>query len=101
MTAKRMHNNDLKTIPGIGKNIAKHLHHIGIETIADLRGKNPEELFLKDCLFKGKQEDRCLLYVYRLAVYYAEHEIHDPEKLKWWYWKDKEYIPQSNITKET
>lgn len=101
MTVKRMHNNDLKTIPGIGKNIAQHLHHIGIETIADLRGKDPEELFLKDCLFKGKQEDRCLLYVYRLAVYYAEHEIHEPEKLKWWYWKDKEYIPPSNISKET
>lgn len=28
-------------------------------------------------------------HVFRCAVYYAEHEEHDPEKLKWWYWKDK------------
>ena len=43
-----------------------------------------------DCIQKGFTEDRCELYVFRCAVYYAEHEEHDPEKLKWWYWKDKE-----------
>jgi len=32
--------------------------------------------------------DRCVLYVYRLAVYFAENETHEPEKLKWWNWKD-------------
>lgn len=91
-----MNNSNLKNIPGIGKNIERHLNNIGIETVEDLRGKDPEELYLKDCLFKGFQEDRCILYVFRLAVYYAEHETHEPEKLKWWYWKDKEYKPQSN-----
>lgn len=40
---------------------------------------------------KGFQDDRCVLYVFRCAVYYAEQEQHDPEKLKWWYWKDKDY----------
>lgn len=58
---------------------------------ADLVGKDPEELYLRDCLRKGFQEDRCQIYVFRCAVYYAEHREHDPEKLKWWYWKDKEY----------
>ena len=82
MAVKKNNSSDLKTIPGIGKNIEQHLHHIGIETVEDLRGKDPEELYLKDCLFK--------------AVYYAEHETHEPEKLKWWYWKDKEYTPQWN-----
>lgn len=98
MTAGKENNNgDLKTIPGIGKNIEQHLHNIGIETIEDLKGKDPEELYLEDCMFKGFQEDRCILYVFRLAVYYAEHEIHEPEKLKWWYWKDKEYVSESDI----
>lgn len=86
---------DLTKIPGIGKNIERHLHNIGIKKIEDLKGKSPEELYLKDCLLKGFQEDRCLLYVFRLAVYFAEHTVHEPEKLKWWYWKDKEYTPQS------
>lgn len=26
-----------------------------------------------------------------MSVYYAEHTTWDEEKLKWWYWKDKEY----------
>lgn len=82
---------DLQTIPGVGKNIAQHLKGIGIHCVADLVGKDPEELYTLDCLNKGFQEDRCQLYVFRCAVYYAEHEQRDPEKLKWWYWKDKEY----------
>jgi hypothetical protein len=44
-----------------------------------------------DCMKKGFQDDRCVLYVFRCAVYFAEHEQHEPEKLKWWYWKDKDY----------
>lgn len=82
---------DLTQIPGIGPNIKRHLSNIGIETIEDLRGRDPEELYQRDGLVKGTLDDRCLLYVYRLAVYYADHQIHQPEKLKWWYWKDKEY----------
>lgn len=85
---------DLQKIPGVGKRIEKHLLDIGIQSIADLKGKDPEKLYEMDCIQKGFQEDRCQLYVFRCAVYYAEHEQHDPEKLKWWYWKDKEYPEQ-------
>ena len=63
---------ELRKIPGIGPNIEADLEAIGIHSIADLRGKDPEELYRLDCLRKGYQEDRCQLYVYRLAVYYAE-----------------------------
>nr|WP_286167134.1 helix-hairpin-helix domain-containing protein [Clostridium sp. D33t1_170424_F3] len=84
-----MKDSNLLQIPGVGKTIAENLIHIGCPTIASLRGKDPEELYAKDCAWKGFQEDRCLLYVFRLAVYYAENETHDPEKLKWWNWKDR------------
>ncbi|WP_177734368.1 MULTISPECIES: helix-hairpin-helix domain-containing protein [Flavobacterium] len=35
--------------------------------------------------------ERCLLYVFRCAVYFAETPMNrqDSEKLKWWNWKDK------------
>jgi len=79
---------DLMKIPGIGKNMEQHLIDIGIKSISDLKGKNPEELFEKSCVKSGEKIDRCVLYVYRLAVYYAENEVHDKEKLKWWNWKD-------------
>ena len=82
---------DLKKIPGVGANMEQHLKNIGIYCISDLRGKDPEELYRLDCMKKGFQDDRCVLYVFRCAVYFAEHEQHEPGKLKWWYWKDKEY----------
>lgn len=82
---------DLIKIPNVGKNTKEDLIKIGITCVEDLVGKNPEQLYLKDCEVKKYQEDRCQLYVFRMAVYYAEHTSHDVEKLKWWYWKDKKY----------
>ena len=82
---------DLLKIPGVGKNIAQDLRNIGIHTIEELKGRDPEEIYRLDCLKKGYLEDRCQLYVFRCAVYYADHSSHESEKLKWWYWKDKEY----------
>lgn len=35
---------------------------------------------------------KCQLYLFRMTVYYAEHTICKKEKLKWWYWKDKQYL---------
>ncbi len=37
--------NELKQIPGVGKSIAQDLRNIGIQTISDLKGKNPEKLY--------------------------------------------------------
>ena len=39
----------------------------------------------------------CALYVWRTAVYYADHEARDPGKLKWWYWKDKTYPEKEDL----
>lgn len=80
--------NDLQTIPGVGKSIAEDLRNIGVQAVVDLKGKDPEKLFEMSNRFEGKVQDRCLLYVYREAVYFAENPNPDPEKLKWWNWKD-------------
>lgn len=80
----------LMIIPGVGKVIAGDLHSIGIKDVSDLKGKDPEDLFNKSNRFAGIVQDRCLLYVFRCAVYYAENPKPDLEKLKWWNWKDKE-----------
>ncbi len=81
----------LEVIPGVGPRIAGVMERLGIRQVTDLRGRDPEDLYRRECLMKGFQEDRCALYVWRLAVYYAEHKTHEPEKLKWWYWKDRPY----------
>lgn len=82
---------DLRTIPNVGKKTKHSLQNIGITCVEDLRGKNPDDLYLQDCMVKKFQEDKCQLYLFRMIVYYAEHTNWDNEKLNWWYWKDKEY----------
>jgi hypothetical protein len=68
--------------------MAKHLIDIGYTSIESLKGQDPEEIYLKDCSHHGRKVDRCVLYIYRLAVYYAENDNHEPDTLKWWNWKD-------------
>jgi hypothetical protein len=81
---------DLMQIPGIGKSIATDLINIGIESTEALKGKDPERLFDQSNAFAGTTQDRCLLYVFRCAVYFAETPQHkrEPHFLKWWNWKD-------------
>ena len=79
---------ELQKIPGVGPRMAGHLERIGCPTLDSLRGQDPEELYRRDCLSQGCQVDRCVLYVYRLAVYYAEHGDGPPDRQTWWDWKD-------------
>ena len=76
----------LTAIPGVGKSIARNLQNIGILSIKDLKGKNPEALYQLYNKYAGVAQDKCLLYVFRCAVYFADGG-RDPEKLKWWNWK--------------
>lgn len=80
--------NDLQAIPGIGPRLAGKLVSLGIHSVSELKDKSPDMLFHKLCDQEGQMIDRCVLYVFRCAVYFATHQQHDPEKLKWWYWKD-------------
>ncbi|HAH56789.1 MAG TPA: hypothetical protein DCL86_01440 [Bacteroidales bacterium] len=64
--------------------------------------------FPKLCLIRytGCLQDKCLLYVFRCTIYYAEtpEEKQDVEKLKWWNWKQDtlyflfsdDYFPSSS-----
>jgi nucleotidyltransferase/DNA polymerase involved in DNA repair len=79
---------DLKSVPGIGPRIAADLRSIGIFKSDDLKGRDPEQLYRALEERVGHRVDRCVLYVFRCAVYFASNERHDPERLKWWHWKD-------------
>jgi len=80
---------ELEQIPGIGPNMAQHLIGAGFSSIASLKGRDPEEVYLRDCAAQGTEVDRCALYCYRLAVHYADHDGQlPPDKQNWWDWKD-------------
>jgi len=81
---------ELQEIPGVGPSIARDLNDLDVHSIADLRGADPEQLYRRLCRLRGARVDRCVLYVFRCAVYYAGNREHDAELLKWWNWKDVE-----------
>lgn len=78
---------EMQSIPGVGESLANDLvNSLGVKSLADLRAQDPEDLYRR---IGGATVDRCVLYVFREAVYFASVEKPDPEKLKWWNWKDK------------
>ena len=81
---------EFRQIPGVGSDMEAHLMSLGLTNLAELAKENPEELYTRDCLQFGQPLDKCILYIFRCAVYYARtpEDRRDPEKLKWWYWKD-------------
>jgi hypothetical protein len=77
-----------QVIPGVGPSIAQDLYELGYRSVDELKHENPQEMYDRFCALKGMHIDRCLLYVFRCAVYFASHKSHKPELLKWWNWKD-------------
>jgi hypothetical protein len=89
----------LQAIPGVGPSIEKDLNRLGIKKVSCLKGKDPEKLYARFCAMAGHPVDRCLLYVFRCAVYFATHKKRDPEKLKWWNWSDVKLNIKDKISK--
>lgn len=79
---------ELQQIPGVGPSLARDLYDVGVRCLHDLRGADPERLYQQLCALRGEVIDRCVLYVFRCAVYFASHREHDPALLNWWNWKD-------------
>ena len=84
----KQRSDELESIPGIGPRIAQKLRLIGVNKVGDFKNKDPERLYNKLEQTIRAHVDRCVLYVFRAAVYFSSHQRHDPEKLKWWNWKD-------------
>ena len=79
---------DFKKIPYVGEATEADLLALGYEGIASLRGADPDETKERTKKALGRGRDRCILYVYRMACYYASTPRPDKAKLKWWLWKD-------------
>ena len=62
---------DLQQIPGVGKSLSEILYSIGISSASQLKNKSPEKLYNKLCDYQASPVDRCVLYVFRCAVYFA------------------------------
>lgn len=88
MKAEHRPSGELEMIPGVGPSIGQDLRDLGLQRVEDLVGKDAEEMYRALCELRGAPIDRCVLYVFRCATYFAGNRVHDPELLKWWNWKD-------------
>ncbi|MDX1646554.1 MAG: helix-hairpin-helix domain-containing protein [Longimicrobiales bacterium] len=79
----------LESIPGIGPSLARDLRDLGFHEVEDLRGVDPEEMYARLIRLRGHHQDRCVLYAFRCAAYYATEREPDPALLEWWAWKDR------------
>ena len=85
---KSLAKSGLQTIPGVGPKIEYLLNDVGVFSIEEMKTANPQRLYEDLCNQKAAPVDRCVLYVFRCAKYYATNKDPDPERLKWWKWKD-------------
>lgn len=48
-----MGQSDLRQIPGVGPDMERHFFSLGVRSVDELKGADPEELYLRDCLAAG------------------------------------------------
>ncbi|MEA2425908.1 MAG: hypothetical protein QOH13_2318, partial [Thermoleophilaceae bacterium] len=63
---------ELTAIPNVGPAVARKLERLDVHSAADLRGRDPHELFERLCALDGSRHDPCLLDTFVAAVAYAD-----------------------------
>ena len=82
-------NSSCQDLPGVGPALARELADLGYLCPDDLIGADPERMYQRLIELRKKPIDRCVLYVFRCAVYAAAHPRAGGAKSKWWHWKDR------------
>lgn len=80
---------EFRTIPNVGPKTAEDLWQLGVRSLAELKGADPEAMYERLCGLKRVRIDPCQLYVFRSIVYFVSRKTPQPELLKWWVWKDR------------
>jgi len=73
---------ELQKIPGVGPKMEEDLNVLGYQSVEQLASANPEQMYQRLMQLRGQHIDRCVLYVFRCAVYFAGNTEHEPQKLK-------------------
>ena len=70
----------LMKIPNIGKSMADDLILLGVNSIEDLKSREPDELYVSLCRLTNSRQDPCVWDTFAAAVHYAK----TGEAKKWW-----------------
>ncbi len=79
----------LQVIPGIGPSLARDLMRLGFRRVEELKDQDPEAMYQRLMDLEGRHVDRCVLYVFRCAVHFAQGPDPDPAMNQWWNFKDR------------
>jgi Pathogenicity locus len=81
----------LQQIPNVGPKMAGTLLKLGITSLEDTAGKDPDEMYQELCTIDVKRYDPCVRDVFAAVVSYAEGGPARP----WW-----EFTPERKARKE-
>lgn len=76
----------LEQLPNIGPSIAADLRRIGVSLPAELRARDPFELYQSLCRVTGKRQDPCVLDTFLAA---ADFMLGAPARPWWHYTADR------------
>jgi Pathogenicity locus len=76
----------LKDLVSVGEATLADLKRLGIESIEDLKQRDPVEMYETLCRLTGAPHDICCLDVFTAAVEQAKDPHLPTNKRNWWYW---------------
>ncbi len=76
----------LRDLRSVGPSIEENLNRLGICTVEQLKGKNPQKLYDKLCRLTKTRQDPCVYDVFRCAIAQAENPNLPPEQRDWFFW---------------
>ena len=76
----------LRSLSGIGDAMMDDFAVLGIGTVEQLAGANPDELYERLCAIRQARIDVCCLDVFRCAVAQARDPELPVDQTKWWWW---------------
>lgn len=75
---------EFQKIPSIGKKLAEDfVDDLGFREVNELKGKDPNDLYLELCAKQGEKLCKCVLYTMRCAIAFAKK----PHNKNWWDFK--------------
>lgn len=81
-----MKKHPLQGLRSIGPASLKDFDLLGVTSLSDLAGRDPQELYDALCRLKGQKVDICCLDVMHCAVAQARNPHLPPEQRDWFWW---------------
>jgi len=82
----RTETRQIKDLVSIGPAMLEDFEVLGINSVAQLRRRNPQRMYRELCRIKKQVIDPCCLDVFVAAVAQAKDPNLPIEQRQWWYW---------------